>query len=72
MENVLRCECGFEAHADDEAELVARVQRHALEAHGMRLMPDEVLRLAFRAELDGGSWLQGLGGDMHPTKGGRK
>jgi Protein of unknown function (DUF1059) len=65
MEKVLRCECGFEVHADEEAELVARVQRHALEAHGMRFSPHEVLRLAFRAELDGGTWQQGLGGELH-------
>jgi len=65
MEKVLRCECGFEVHADEEAELVARVQRHALEAHGMRFSPHEVLRLAFRAELDRATWQQGLGGEMH-------
>jgi hypothetical protein len=46
MERLLRCDCGFEVWADDEAELVARVQRHALEVHGMRFTRDEVLRLA--------------------------
>ena len=51
MENVLRCDCGFEVRADDEADFVAEVQRHALEAHGMRFSPEEVLQLAFRAEL---------------------
>jgi predicted small metal-binding protein len=65
MGKVLRCECGFEVHADEEAALVARVQRHALEAHGMRFSPQEVLRLAFRAELNGGTWQQGLGGETH-------
>jgi Protein of unknown function (DUF1059) len=65
MEKVLHCECGYEVHADEEAELVARVQQHALEAHGMRFSSHEVLRLAFRAELDGGTWQQGLGGEMH-------
>jgi hypothetical protein len=34
--------------------LVAEVQRHALEAHGMALTDDEALLLAFRAELDKG------------------
>ena len=48
MENVLRCDCGFEVHADDEAELVAEVRRHALEEHGMQLSPGEALQLALR------------------------
>jgi predicted small metal-binding protein len=48
--HVLRCDCGFEVHADGEAELVAEVQRHALEAHGMRFSPEEVLQLAGRRQ----------------------
>jgi predicted small metal-binding protein len=56
MERVLTCDCGFEVHADDEAEFVARVRRHALKEHGMQISPDEVLRLAFRAELDEETW----------------
>jgi Protein of unknown function (DUF1059) len=52
MEKVLRCDCGFEAHARDEDGLIAEVQRHAREAHGMALTPDQALLLAFRAELD--------------------
>ena len=48
---VLHCDCGFEAKAADEDELVAEVQRHAREAHGMALSRDEALVLAFRAEL---------------------
>jgi hypothetical protein len=71
MQNVLRCECGFEVHADEEAELIAQVQRHALEVHGMRFSPHEVLRLAFRAELDGGTWQRGLEGEMPPERGRR-
>jgi len=46
---VLHCDCGFEVRADDEAELVARVQRHALEAHGMQFSRDEVLQLVSRS-----------------------
>lgn len=49
---MLYCDCGFEARAADEEGLVAEVQRHAREAHGMALSHDEVLLLAFRAELD--------------------
>ena len=48
----LQCECGFEASARDEESIVAEVQRHAREAHGMALSHDEALLLAFRAELD--------------------
>jgi len=54
VDNVLqlRCDCGFEARAADEEGLVAEVQRHAREAHGMALTHDEALVLAFRVELD--------------------
>jgi hypothetical protein len=51
MDRVLQCECGFEARAADENELVATVRRHALEAHGMTLSRDEASLLASRAEL---------------------
>jgi hypothetical protein len=51
VDTVLKCECGFEARGADEDELVAEVQRHAREAHGMPLSHDEALLLAFRAEL---------------------
>ncbi len=61
MEKLLRCECGFEVHANDEAELVAGVRRHALGEHGMQLSPEEVLQLAFRAELGEATWQQRLG-----------
>jgi predicted small metal-binding protein len=49
---VVRCDCGFEARAADEDGLVAAIQRHAWEAHGMPLSDEEALLLAFRAELD--------------------
>jgi hypothetical protein len=52
MDKVLHCDCGFEARAEDEEGLVAEVQRHAREAHGMALSHDEALLLAFRAELN--------------------
>jgi hypothetical protein len=52
VDKVLQCDCGFEARAADEDGLVAEVQRHAREAHGMALSHDEALLLAFRAELD--------------------
>ncbi len=49
---MLQCDCGFKARAEDEDGLVAEVQRHAREAHGMALSNDDALLLAFRAELD--------------------
>jgi Protein of unknown function (DUF1059) len=52
VDKVLHCDCGFEARATDEDELVAEVQRHASEAHGMALSHGEALLLALRAELD--------------------
>jgi Protein of unknown function (DUF1059) len=55
MDKVLHCDCGFEARAMHEEGLVAEVQRHAREAHGMALSHDEALLLAFRAELAQGA-----------------
>jgi Protein of unknown function (DUF1059) len=52
VDKVLHCDCGFEARAEHEDGLVAEVQRHAREAHGMALSHDEALLLAFRAQLD--------------------
>jgi Protein of unknown function (DUF1059) len=51
VDKVLQCDCGFEARAEDEDRLVASVQRHAREAHGMALSHDEALLLAFRVQL---------------------
>jgi predicted small metal-binding protein len=51
VNKVLRCECGFAARAEDEEGLVAEVQRHAWEAHGMALTHDEALVLSLRAQL---------------------
>jgi predicted small metal-binding protein len=50
MERLLRCDCGFEVRAEDDAELVAGVQRHAYDTHGMRLTRDDVLQLALRLD----------------------
>jgi hypothetical protein len=52
IEKVLQCDCGFEARAEHEDGLVAEVRRHAWEAHGMALSPDQALLLASRARLD--------------------
>lgn len=50
-----------EVRADDEAELILRVQRHALDAHATACTPEEVLQLAFPAELDEPSWTSRAG-----------
>jgi hypothetical protein len=52
VDKLIRCHCGFEARAEHEDGLVAEVQRHASEAHGMALSHNEALLLAFRAQLD--------------------
>jgi hypothetical protein len=52
LKKTLQCDCGFEASGHDEEQLVAEVQRHARETHGMALSRDDALLLAFRAELD--------------------
>jgi hypothetical protein len=51
VDKVLHCDCGFEAHAEDEDGLVGEVQRHAWEAHRMALSHREALLLTFQAEL---------------------
>jgi hypothetical protein len=56
LETVLHCDCGFEVRAEDEGDLVAQVRRHAREAHGMALTPQQALLLAFRAELGEAAW----------------
>jgi hypothetical protein len=54
VEKVLRCDCGFEVRASSEPELLERVQSHACEVHGMEFTDEQVLLLAFRAELEAG------------------
>jgi hypothetical protein len=49
VRTVLDCECGFEASADDEDELVVEIRRHAREEHGMTLSLGEAQLLASRA-----------------------
>jgi hypothetical protein len=58
VDKVLYCDCGFEARAADEDGIVAEVQHHAQEAHGMALSREEALLLAFRAELSAMSTTQ--------------
>jgi Protein of unknown function (DUF1059) len=63
VERVLQCDCGFEARAEDERELIAQVRRHAIEAHAMALSEEQALLLAFRGELNETAWLRRLARD---------
>jgi Protein of unknown function (DUF1059) len=56
LKRALQCDCGFEARGEDEDGLVAEVQRHARDGHGMSLSSDEALLLAFRADLADAAW----------------
>jgi hypothetical protein len=58
VQKVLQCECGFEARAEDEAEFVVQIRRHAWEAHGMSLSEEQALLLALRGELNEAGWLR--------------
>ena len=42
MTKVVRCTCGIEIRDADEGRLVARVQRHAEEAHDLTLDEEQV------------------------------
>jgi predicted small metal-binding protein len=53
-DQALRCECGYEVRASDEAALVDEVRRHASETHGISFSAEEALAVLLRLELDGG------------------
>ena len=42
-DEALRCECGYEVQASDEAARVDEVRRHASETHGIDLSADVAL-----------------------------
>ena len=46
MTKILNCDCGRVLRGETDDELVAAVQAHAREAHGMELTRDQVLALA--------------------------
>jgi predicted small metal-binding protein len=52
MDQVLRCECGFEASGTDDEGLIAEIIRHAGAAHHMPLTRADALRLTRRAKQD--------------------
>jgi predicted small metal-binding protein len=50
-DKALRCDCGYEVQASDEAARVHEVQSHASEAHGIDLSDAVALDLVRRAGL---------------------
>lgn len=49
---MVRCDCGFEARADDIDGLVVAIRLHAWEAHSMPLSHDQALVLATRTAVE--------------------
>lgn len=47
----LRCDCGYEVRAYDDADFVEAIRRHAREAHGIDLPIALALTVARRAQL---------------------
>ena len=50
-DKALRCECGYEVQASDEAARLDEVRRHALETHGIELSADVALDVVRRVRL---------------------
>ena len=46
MTKVIRCLCGYTARSGSEEELVAAVQHHVREVHGMEITADQILAMA--------------------------
>jgi predicted small metal-binding protein len=42
MTKIVRCTCGLDLRGNDEPDLIARVQRHAGEAHDFTLNEEQV------------------------------
>ena len=45
MRRRVSCECGWSAEGED-TELIAAVQEHGREAHGMEVTPEQVMAMA--------------------------
>ena len=43
---IMQCFCGHVVRGDNDDELVANVQRHAREVHGMEVTREQVLAMA--------------------------
>jgi predicted small metal-binding protein len=53
----VRCDCGHHVRAVSEEQLLAEVQDHAREAHGIEFSREDALLVVLRAELQG-QWLE--------------
>ena len=47
----VRCDCGWSARGQEQ-ELIARIQEHAHEAHGLEVTPEEAIAQARPVEAD--------------------
>ena len=67
----LRCECGHEVSATDEAELIMDIRRHAREAHGIAFSVEEALLIVLWSQLEPSrDSLEIDVPDLHVSKGG--
>ncbi len=64
-DKAVRCDCGHEVRAVSEEQLLAEVQEHAREVHGIEFSHEDALLVVLRAELQG-QWLQGNARDGGP------
>jgi hypothetical protein len=48
----LRCECGYEVTATDEADFIDDIRRHAREAHGIVFSVEEALLVVLLSQLE--------------------
>ena len=51
-DKTLRCDCGHEVTATDEAELVEEIRWHAQHAHGIQFSVEDALLVVLRSQLD--------------------
>ena len=47
MAKIVQCDCGVVVRGDTDDELVANVQQHAHEVHGLELTREQVLAMAY-------------------------
>ena len=68
-DKALRCECGYEVRASDEAARVDEVRRHASETHGIDLSADVALDVVRRVRIVPSRSSTEPGGVSKPGKG---
>ena len=47
----IACPCGYEIHAEEQSEVVAKAQEHARSVHGMELSEEDALAMAKPADV---------------------